>query len=232
MNNQVTSKQPILKASKISKRFTKTAPLEILKNLDFSLNQGEMIGIVGSSGTGKTTLLNILGTLERPCAGDLYFNGDNVFKLKETKLAGFRNKTIGFVFQFHHLLPEFSALENIIIPGMIAGTSKDELIDYAMHLLAKVGLSNRSSHKVGELSGGEQQRVSLARALIMKPAILLADEPTGNLDPKTGQKVLDLMVEMNEAYSLSTVIVTHNMTLAKTLSSCFTLKNGQLQNTF
>jgi lipoprotein-releasing system ATP-binding protein len=213
-------------------RFNQKAPLEILKDLDFALGQGEMVAIVGSSGIGKTTLLNILGTLEKPSAGELYFKDDNVLALNETALAGFRNKTIGFVFQFHHLLSEFSALENIIIPGLIAGAAKEQLIDDALELLAKIGLANRTSHQVGELSGGEQQRVSLARALIMKPSILLADEPTGNLDPKTGEQVFDLIVEMNELYALSTVMVTHNMSLAKKLNSCLTLDNGKLHNTF
>lgn len=224
--------QPLLKACNLTKRFNKATTLEIFTDLNFTLNDGEMVAIVGSSGTGKTTLLNILGTLEKPCSGELYLRGDNIFKLKGSKLAAFRNKTIGFVFQFHHLLPEFSAIENIIIPGMIAGIEKDELVDDAMQLLTKVGLANRSSHKVGELSGGEQQRVSLARALIMKPSILLADEPTGNLDPKTGEKVFELIVEMNAAYSLSTVMVTHNLVLAKTLSSCLTLDKGKLHKTF
>nr|MBF0221401.1 ABC transporter ATP-binding protein [Desulfobulbaceae bacterium] len=224
--------QPLLNACNLTKRFNKGTTLEIFTDLNFTLNEGETVAIVGSSGTGKTTLLNILGTLEKPCSGTLYLRGENIFDLKGTKLAAFRNRTIGFVFQFHHLLPEFSALENIIIPGMIAGIAKDELTDDAMQLLTKVGLNNRSSHKVGELSGGEQQRVSLARALIMKPSILLADEPTGNLDPKTGEKVFQLIVEMNEAYSLSTVMVTHNMTLAKTLGSCLTLDKGKLHKTF
>jgi len=213
-------------------RFNNKAPLEILKDLDFSLDQGETVAIVGSSGIGKTTLLNILGTLEKPSAGELFFKDDNILTLNETTLASFRNRTIGFVFQFHHLLSEFSALENIIIPGLIAGAAKEQLIEDALELLSRIGLANRSSHQVGELSGGEQQRVSLARALIMKPSILLADEPTGNLDPKTGEQVFDLIIEMNELYALSTIMVTHNMVLAKKLNSCLTLDNGKLHKTF
>lgn len=228
----MTISQPILKATNLSKRFNDNAPLEIIKGLDFTLNRGEMVAIVGSSGTGKTTFLNILGTLEKPSSGELYCKGTNMLTLRRGKLATFRNKTIGFVFQFHHLLPEFSALENIIIPGLIANADKDGLIEEAIALLKKVGLENRSSHKIGELSGGEQQRVSLARALIMKPAILLADEPTGNLDPKTGEKVFELMVEMNSLYDLSTVMVTHNMALAKRLGNCLTMENGALRQTF
>lgn len=226
--NSGTTTKPLFEARRICKSFINKTEIIVLRDLDFSIAPQEMIAIVGASGTGKTTLLNILGTLERPSSGSLIYNGKNVFDRQGKELADFRNKTIGFVFQSHHLLPEFTALENVIIPGLIAGRSKKMMTNEAEELLTKIGLADRTLHKVGELSGGEQQRIALARALIMKPSLLLADEPTGNLDPKTGQNVFDLLTEMNEIFKISTVMVTHNYRLAERMGRCLTLANGKL----
>jgi len=195
--------------------------IEVLKGVDLHLPQGEMVAIVGASGTGKTTLLHILGTLDRPTAGKL--------KKNDVELSAYRNKTVGFVFQFHHLLPEFTALENVMMPGLIAGRDKNEMTEEAGEILEKVRLADRLQHKVGELSGGEQQRVALARAIILKPLLLLADEPTGNLDTKTGYKVFQLLQEMSAEYSLSAVMVTHNLELAREMNRCLTLAEGKLE---
>lgn len=224
MNNHV----PLLQAQGINKSFQTTVTIEILKELEITIQTGEMIAIVGASGSGKTTLLNIIGTLERPDSGTIQYHGADILAKGDQALCRFRNQSIGFMFQFHHLLPEFNALENIIMPGIIAGNDREQLNQAALELLSKVGLANRAQHKVGELSGGEQQRVSLARALIMKPALLLADEPTGNLDPQAGLKVFDLMAEMNRDYGVSTVMVTHNYELAKRMDRCLTLADGKL----
>jgi len=225
MNNQ----EPLLHARGICKSFELSGPIEILKDLEIAILPGEMIAIVGASGSGKTTLLNVLGTLERPDTGTILYQGSDILVRSDQALCRFRNRSIGFMFQFHHLLPEFNALENIIMPGIIAGKELQELNSSAHELLAKMGLANRANHKVGELSGGEQQRVSLARALIMKPALLLADEPTGNLDPLAGSKVFDLMAEMNQHFGLSTVMVTHNYEMAKRMDRCLTLADGRLK---
>jgi lipoprotein-releasing system ATP-binding protein len=193
-----------------------------------NLDRGEMIAIVGASGTGKTTLLHILGTLDRPTTGTLLYGGEEVLNKNDTELSAYRNRTVGFVFQFHHLLPEFTALENVMMPGLIGGQEKNKMAEEAAEILGKVKLSDRIQHKVGELSGGEQQRVALARALIMKPLLLLADEPTGNLDTKTGYKVFEILQEMSAEYSLSAVMVTHNLELAGKMNRCLTLADGKL----
>jgi lipoprotein-releasing system ATP-binding protein len=202
--------------------------IDVLNGVNLDLRQGEMIAVVGASGTGKTTLLHILGTLDRPSAGSLYYNNEDVFAKDDITLSAFRNRTIGFVFQFHHLLPEFTALENVMMPGLIAGRPARQLQQESRLILAQVELDHRIDHKVGELSGGEQQRVALARSLIMKPALLLADEPTGNLDTRTGLKVFRLLQEMSNAYSLAVVMVTHNMALAREMDRCYTLADGLL----
>ena len=225
----MSNQQPLLHAKGINKSFTTSVLIEILKDLEISIQPGEMIAIVGASGSGKTTLLNIIGSLERPDAGTIHYRGENILARSDQALCQFRNQAIGFMFQFHHLLPEFNALENIIMPGIIAGKDRKALGQTAHELLGKMGLANRAQHKVGELSGGEQQRVSLARALIMRPALLLADEPTGNLDPQAGLKVFDLMTEMNQLFGVSTVMVTHNYELAKRMNRCLTLKDGRLE---
>ena len=202
--------------------------IDVLKGLDLQLFQGEMIAIVGASGTGKTTLLHILGTLDRPTAGMLLYDGVEVLNKNDIELSAYRNKAVGFVFQFHHLLPEFTALENVMMPGLIAGHDKEQMSEEAAEILGKVRLSERIQHKVGQLSGGEQQRVALARAIIMKPLLLLADEPTGNLDTKTGHNVFNLLQEMSAEYSLSAVMATHNLELAGEMNRCMTLAEGKL----
>jgi len=203
--------------------------IDVLKGVDLHLPKGEMVAIVGASGTGKTTLLHILGTLDRPTAGKLLYDGVEVLKKNDVELSAYRNKKVGFVFQFHHLLPEFTALENVMMPGLIAGHDKNKMAEEAAAILEKVRLSDRMQHKVGELSGGEQQRVALARAIILKPLLLLADEPTGNLDTRTGYKVFQLLQEMSAEYSLSAVMVTHNLELAGEMNRCLTLAEGRLQ---
>lgn len=219
----------LLEARNIGKTFTDNFEVPVLNDLNLELRRGEMVAIVGVSGTGKSTLMHILGTLDRPTKGKLFYEGKDVFAKKSKELSAFRNRTIGFIFQFHHLLPEFSAIENIIMPGLIAGMDKSMLLDQANKFLHRIGLSKRALHKIGELSGGEQQRVAIARALILKPSILLADEPTGNLDPKTGQDVFELISELNKTLNLTTVMVTHNHALAAKMDRCLTLVNGKLQ---
>lgn len=218
-------------ARDIYKEYSDHGRLQVLAGVNLRLVAGEMVAVVGASGTGKTTLLHILGALDQPSRGQVFYRGENVFEKTADQLALFRNQVIGFVFQSHNLLPEFNALENVLLPGLIAGRQRAELIGYAEYLLERVGVLNRSTHKVGELSGGEQQRVALARALIMKPAVLLADEPTGNLDPKTGFKVFELIQELSETLSLATVMVTHNLILARRMSRCLTLQDGGLHET-
>ena len=203
-------------------------PIEGLRGINLSVEAGVMTAIVGASGSGKSTLLKILGTLEGPTSGEMFFQGENLTKKTDAELALFRNRSLGFIFQFHHLLPEFSALENVMMPGLIAGRSKDEMAGPARDLLALVELDHRTSHRVNELSGGEQQRTALARALIMQPAILLADEPTGNLDSRTGNLVFDLLHRLCRERSLAALLVTHNMDLANRMDACLTLKDGVL----
>ncbi len=202
--------------------------LEVLKGVNLSAQKAEIVSIMGDSGAGKTTFLQILGTLEKPDKGTLHINGTDVFALSQKKLAAFRNKHIGFVFQFHHLLPEFNALENVCIPGFIANRKKNELEAEAKRLLTLLGLENRLTHKPSELSGGEQQRVAVARALINKPSIVLADEPTGNLDTKNATELHHLFFELRESFESSFVIITHNPDLAKLADRMIQMKDGQL----
>ena len=189
--------------------------LKVLKGLDFNVEAAEVVSIMGASGAGKSTLLQILGTLSTPDAGSLVIDGTDVLKLKGDKLAEFRNRRIGFVFQFHHLLPEFTALENVMIPAFIAGTSKKEAEQRAKELLTDLGLGERLAHKPSELSGGEQQRVAIARALINRPAVLFADEPSGNLDSKTKEELHNLFFHLRDKYGQTIIIVTHDPDLAK-----------------
>ena len=201
--------------------------VEVLKGVDLTFFQGEKVGIVGASGVGKTTLLHILGTLDRPTSGKVLYEGKDIFTLNEKDMALFRNREIGFVFQFHHLLPEFNALENTMMPCLIQGIPKKEAASRAEAILALVGLKDRLSHKPGELSGGEQQRVAVARSLVLEPKILLADEPTGNLDAKIGGSVFDLLQELNQIKGVTLIVVTHNMKLAGKLSRQIHLVNGK-----
>lgn len=201
--------------------------VEVLKGIDLTFFQGERVAIVGASGVGKTTLLHILGTLDRPTEGKVLHGGRDVFTLNERDLAFFRNQEIGFVFQFHHLLPEFNALENTMMPCLIQGMSKKEAVLRAETILTLVGLKDRLSHKPGELSGGEQQRVAVARALVLEPKILLADEPTGNLDSKTGESVFALLQELNRIKNVTLIIVTHNPNLAAQMPRQILLVDGK-----
>ncbi len=213
----------MLKAEKIIKKF---GNLSVLKGVDLTIQQGEMVSIVGSSGAGKSTLLHILGTLDLPDSGSIQLNNEALLQLSSKKLAAFRNKHIGFIFQFHHLLPEFDALENVSIPGWIAQSSKKLVRDRAAYLLETLGLANRMSHKPGELSGGEQQRVAVARALINEPLIVFADEPTGNLDSKNARELHQLFVDINERTNTSFLIVTHNEELAALSGRTLQMKDG------
>lgn len=219
----------ILQAVDIHKNYgSSDNPVKVLHGVNMKIFRGEMLAVVGASGSGKTTMLQILGCLDIPDKGSLSFAEQNLTGLSENRLAAHRNKNIGFIFQFHYLLPEFSALENVMMPGLIAGLSEQILKNEAKTLLKQVGLGHRISHRSGELSGGEQQRVALARALIMQPALLLADEPTGNLDSTSGQQVFNLLTDLCRTRSMSVVMVTHNMELADAMDRCLTLKDGQL----
>ncbi|MBP7766452.1 MAG: ABC transporter ATP-binding protein [Syntrophaceae bacterium] len=202
--------------------------IEVLRNLNLDIQKGDSLAVVGVSGAGKSTLIHILGTLDHPTSGTLSIAGNNVFEWNEKKLAAFRNRTIGFVFQFNNLLPEFSALENTMMPALIAGLPKKEAFRKAEELLADVGLAHRLRHKPGELSGGEQQRVAIARALVMDPEILLADEPTGNLDTETGKKIEDILVNLNTGKNITLIVVTHNKLLADRMSGRIGLRDGEI----
>jgi lipoprotein-releasing system ATP-binding protein len=191
--------------------------------------QGDTIALVGASGAGKSTLLHIIGTLDRPSSGNVYFRGDDVFTLNEGALATFRNRSIGFVFQFHHLLPEFTALENVMMPALISGVAREEARKSAVMYLEDVGLAHRLHHKPGELSGGEQQRVAIARALVLSPALLLADEPTGNLDRKTSEEVHELLAGIQQKTGLTLIIVTHNERLAARMGKTIIMVDGRIQ---
>ncbi len=219
----------LISARGLNKSFTNGgASIDVLTDLDFDLSIGESVAIVGASGIGKSTLLHIVGTLDRPDSGELLFKGDDVFSYDDLKLARFRNKSVGFVFQFHHLLSEFSAIENVMMPSLIKGTSKHKAMQAAEEILVRVGLKDRLHYRVGKLSGGEQQRVALARALVLKPAILLADEPTGNLDKSNSEHVHALLMELNQEFSMTLVVVTHNTELASFMSRRVTIANGRL----
>jgi lipoprotein-releasing system ATP-binding protein len=204
-----------------------TKRVEVLKGIDLTFVTGERGAIVGASGVGKTTLLHILGTLDRPTSGKVLYQGEDVFTMNERELALFRNREIGFVFQSHHLLPEFNALENTMMPCLIQGIPRTEAALRAESILTLVGLKDRLSHKPGELSGGEQQRVAVARALVLQPKVLLADEPTGNLDTKTGESVFDLLQEINQIKGVTLIVVTHNLNLASKLSRQIHLIDGK-----
>jgi lipoprotein-releasing system ATP-binding protein len=207
------------------------ARIDILKGVNFDLFPGETLAVVGASGIGKSTLLHVLGTLDRPDSGRLFFKDQDVLSYDVNTLARFRNESIGFVFQFHHLLSEFSALENTMMPALIRGRSKSAAQDAAETILVRVGLKNRLHHRVTKLSGGEQQRVALARALVLKPAILLADEPTGNLDQGNSTQVHELLMELNRELHMTLVVVTHNLELAALMARRVTIANGQLVDT-
>lgn len=201
--------------------------LQVLRDINLSVKKGEVVSIVGASGAGKTTLLQIIGTLDRADSGELFINGQDVSKLKDRKLSQFRNENIGFVFQFHNLLPEFTALENVCMPALIKGKSMDEAKKEAMQLLEFLNLGERAQHKPSELSGGEQQRVAVARALINKPAVILADEPSGNLDSQHAKELHNLFFQLREQYNQTFIIVTHNEELAAMADRKITMKDGK-----
>lgn len=227
--NKEKDSGPLISLSGINKHYQNNgAKIEVLSDLSIDIYSGEKIAIVGESGIGKSTLLHILGTLDQPDSGTFLYKNADVFKFEKKKLADFRNKTLGFVFQFHYLLAEFSALENVLMPGLIKGLTSKEIRERAETILVRVGLKERMKHRVSDLSGGEQQRVALARALVLNPAILLADEPTGNLDKKNSHQVHDLLFELNDEYNMTIITVTHNMQLAEYMNKQMTLVEGKL----
>jgi lipoprotein-releasing system ATP-binding protein len=217
----------MLSAKNIQKKY---GQLQVLKGVDISIKQGEIVSIVGSSGAGKSTLLHILGTLDNADTGEIILNNQRVDKLSGKKLAAFRNKEIGFVFQFHHLLPEFTALENVCIPGWIAGGKKKEVLAKAEQLLKTLGLINRLENKPQQLSGGEQQRVAVARALINNPSIVMADEPTGNLDSTNAKELHQLFIDLRQQFNQTFLIVTHNEELAQMSDRIVHMKDGKIIN--
>lgn len=220
----------LIKTENLIKTFTTTkdVKLEILKSISFEIVEGKITLILGASGAGKSTLLHLLGGLDKPDSGKIYFKGENILEFPEKKIAKFRNMNIGFVFQFHHLLPEFTAMENVAIPQMILGTSFRKASERASTILNEVGLSDRKNHKPAELSGGEQQRVAVARALANAPQLILADEPTGNLDSLNSQIVSDLIVHLNKKYKMTFVVVTHNLEIQKIADYLYEMKDGKL----
>jgi lipoprotein-releasing system ATP-binding protein len=230
----------LIETNDLRKSFTTEAgALQVLKGINLTIKNGEMVGIVGASGVGKSTLLHILGALDKPTSGRVLYNGSDIFLLDRNSLSSFRNKTIGFVFQFHHLMPEFTALENIMMPGLIGMESRNqgnrnfshkEVKEKAEELLDRMGLSGRKRHRPGELSGGEQQRVAVARALILEPSVVLADEPTGNLDTKTGGEIFDSFIRLNEEKKITFVIVTHNEALSKRCHRILKMVDGRIIN--
>lgn len=231
---------PLITTQNLTRTFiTDAGELQVLKEISLSINEGEMVGIVGASGAGKSTLLHILGALDIPTSGNVFYGNQDVFSLGSNALAAFRNSTVGFVFQFHHLLPEFSAVENVMMPALIARgsgsrtaarTAYEDIRVKAENLLADMGLGNRKTHRPGELSGGEQQRVAVARALILEPRVVLADEPTGNLDSATGAELFRIFIDLNRDIGITFVIVTHNESLSNRCHRVFKMADGRLLN--
>ncbi|ANA39947.1 ABC transporter ATP-binding protein [Geobacter anodireducens] len=203
--------------------------VDVLRGVNLAVAEGETIALVGASGAGKSTLLHLMGTLDRPSSGSVLFGGEDVFRKSDMDLAAFRNRSIGFVFQFHHLLPEFTAEENVMMPALIGGMKRSAALVPARELLSEVGLAHRLTHKPGELSGGEQQRVAIARALVLSPRLLLADEPTGNLDMKTSDEVHETLSEINRKRGLTLVVVTHNERLASRMGRTVRLVDGRIE---
>jgi len=209
--------------------FLPAGEVKVLSGIDLSISRGEMLAIVGVSGAGKSTLLHIMGTLDEPTSGNVLYENKDVFSLDDYSLAGFRNKSIGFVFQFHHLLPEFTAIENVLMPGLINMSGYEEIKERAEMLLGELGLSERKNHRPGELSGGEQQRVAVARALINEPKVVFADEPTGNLDTHTGEELFKLLLRLNEKKGITFVIVTHNESLSRQCHRVLEMADGKFR---
>lgn len=217
----------MIKAKGITKAY---GSLSVIKGVDLEINKGEVVAIVGASGAGKTTLLQILGTLERPDSGELIFGESKPMLLSDRKLSAFRNKHIGFIFQFHQLLPEFTAIENVMIPALISGMKKNEIVDRAKELLVKLNIFDRAQHKPSALSGGEQQRVAVARALINQPDLILADEPSGNLDSKHAKELHELFFSLRDEFKQTIVIVTHNEELARMSDRRLTMVDGKFSD--
>jgi len=218
---------PFLQVRDVQKSyFLNGKRIDVLRGVNVNIEKGELVSLIGASGTGKSTFLHVVGTLDMPAAGSMFFEGKSVFEMNDAEVAEFRNRTIGFVFQSHYLLPEFTAEENVAMPALLQREDRKVASKRARELLERVGLSHRSEHKPGELSGGESQRVALARALMLKPALLLADEPTGNLDPTTGEGIHALLREVNKELGITAVVVTHNEVLARSLPRRLRLKDG------
>ncbi len=233
MGIETTLSQPVLHCEQLTKSFsvnqTDKDIVKVLNGVDISVNQGEFIAIIGASGTGKSTLLHLLGGLDRPNSGKVFWGASDIFSLKSEQLALLRGKKVGFVFQFHHLLNEFTAIENVMLPMLIQGERTANAKARALALLNRFSLANRKDHKPNELSGGEQQRIAIARALSNNPDILLADEPTGNLDTSNSQQLYDLLFELNKNDDLTTIIVTHNKELADKCDKTYQLSGGLLK---
>jgi len=225
------TEKKILLANNIYKNYyLDNATVDVLKGIDLEIYEGEVIALTGLSGVGKSTLLHILGVLDRPTKGRLFIDDKDIFQYDDRKLANYRNKTVGFVFQFHHLLPEFSALENVMLPGLIAREDKNDVLIRAENLLKEVGLANRLNHRPNELSGGEQQRVAVARALINSPQLILADEPSGNLDRQSANALHELFWDLNKRMNQTMVIVTHNVELANDANRVIELFDGRVKS--
>ncbi len=210
---------------------TPSGEIEILRNISFDVHKGESLALLGSSGSGKSTLLHIMGALDTATSGEIFFESKDLTKFTPNEKANFRNKELGFIFQFHHLLPEFSTLENVAMQAFIAGMPNKQALALAKEHLVQVGLEHRLNHKVTTLSGGERQRAGIARALVMQPKVLLADEPTGNLDEETGNKTMEMLLKLNKEQNISLVIVTHNPDFAKLMQKSYELKFGELHAT-
>ena len=226
-----TKTDNLLSAHEIRKVYDSSGgKVEVLKGVSLEVRSGEIVSIIGASGVGKSTLLNIIGTLDSPTSGELIINEKDVFSMSDSELSRFRNVSIGFIFQFHHLLPEFTALENVMLPALLSGNSKEAVMDKASLLLADVGLSNRETHKPSELSGGERQRVAVARALMNDPELVLADEPSGNLDRDNAEALYELIWKMRDEKKQTFIIVTHNEELAEKADRIIRLEDGIVKN--
>lgn len=220
----------ILKAVEVYKSFQNgPETTEVLRGINLEVQQGEVVIIIGPSGVGKSTLLHLIGSLDKPSSGEIHIDGQNVFEMQDQKLASFRNKNIGFVFQFHHLLPEFTALENVMLPGMMYEKDLESVEKNALQLLSEVALDDRLHHKPNQLSGGERQRVAVARALINRPKLVLADEPTGNLDKNNSESLYRLILDLNKKFNQTFIIVTHNELMAEKASKLIELEYGQVK---
>jgi lipoprotein-releasing system ATP-binding protein len=221
---------PIIRTENLRKSFAiGRDTIDVLRGIDLTIARGEIVGLVGASGAGKSTLLHLLGGLDRPTSGTITVNGVQVDRLRESQIEPFRNRAIGFVFQFHHLLPEFTAVENVMMPGLIRGLGQSEMRERARKILENVGLSARLKHRPGELSGGEQQRVAIARALVLEPPVVLADEPTGNLDTHTGEDVIGVLKRLHQARGTTFLIVTHNEKLALEADRVIRMVDGRIE---